>query len=136
MATARITVSSEPTIYHVIIRVTRGSFVWGGGEGADAQDAVAMADFPGVEVLTYVVMTNHLHIVCRVSAEEVENAEVLRRFGVLYEAKAMQEAKANLVGGPPETGGGVEDAAGHSQRVNPPPRQRAASMTAESEEQW
>lgn len=48
-----------------------------------------MAGFCGGEVLTYAVMSNHLHIVVRVPVKEevdlsVSNEEVLRRFGMLY----------------------------------------------------
>ena len=63
-----------------------------------------MADFCGVEVLTYAVMSNHLHLVVRVPVKDeldgaVENAEVLRRFGVLYGAQRMRETGALLAQG-------------------------------------
>ncbi len=118
MATARITVASEPTVYHVITRVTRGEFLFGEVEKERLRKMLwQMADFTGVEVLTYVVMSNHVHLVCRVPVKEladvaVENAEVLRRFGVLYGAEAMNEAKRNLDNIPPAAGGGKEDAVG------------------------
>lgn len=44
-----------------------------------------VADFSGVEVLTYCLMNNHFHILIRVSpAEDVSDAELIRRCGVLY----------------------------------------------------
>ncbi|MFP4068608.1 MAG: transposase [Opitutales bacterium] len=44
-----------------------------------------VADFSGVQVLTYAVMGNHFHVLVRVPAEaEVPDEELLRRYRVLY----------------------------------------------------
>ena len=45
-----------------------------------------VADFCGVEVLTYSIMTNHFHVLVRVPEKnrEVSDGELLRRFKVLY----------------------------------------------------
>ncbi|NBB80476.1 MAG: transposase [Verrucomicrobia bacterium] len=45
-----------------------------------------VADFSGVEVLTYAIMTNHFHVLVRVPEKDraVSDAELLRRFKVLY----------------------------------------------------
>jgi REP element-mobilizing transposase RayT len=48
-----------------------------------------VADFSGVEVLTYCVMSNHFHVLVRVppstsSGQEISNQELLRRYRVLY----------------------------------------------------
>ena len=44
-----------------------------------------VADFSGVEVLTYAVMSNHFHVLVRVpEAVDVSDAELLRRWKVLY----------------------------------------------------
>ena len=44
-----------------------------------------VADFCGVEVLTYCIMSNHFHVLIRVPfADTVSDAELLRRFKVLY----------------------------------------------------
>jgi len=44
-----------------------------------------VADFSGVEVLTYCVMANHFHVLVRVpAAAEVSDIELLRRYKVLY----------------------------------------------------
>jgi REP element-mobilizing transposase RayT len=122
MAQARLTVTSEPTVYHAITRTSRGQFLFGDLEKDRMRKMIwQMADFCGVEVLTYAVMSNHVHIVVRVPVKEsmeagagvdgaagipavagadalVANAEVLRRYGVLYGKSAMQEAERNLMG--------------------------------------
>jgi hypothetical protein len=44
-----------------------------------------LADFCGVEVLTYCVLSNHFHVLLRVPVvDELSDAELLRRFKVLY----------------------------------------------------
>ncbi len=46
-----------------------------------------IADFSGVEILTYCVMTNHFHVLVRVpdgSQVEVSDKELMRRYRVLY----------------------------------------------------
>ena len=45
-----------------------------------------VADFSGVEVTTYCVMSNHFHILVRVppADTEVSDAELMRRYAVLY----------------------------------------------------
>jgi len=44
-----------------------------------------VADFCGVEVLTYAVMGNHFHVLARVTPqEELPDTELVRRCGVLY----------------------------------------------------
>ena len=45
-----------------------------------------VADFCGVEVLTYSIMTNHFHVLVRVPEKDrgVSDVELLRRFNVLY----------------------------------------------------
>ncbi|MFU8848266.1 MAG: transposase [Opitutales bacterium] len=44
-----------------------------------------VADFCGVEILTYCVMSNHFHVLVRVPERQVvPDAELLRRFRVLY----------------------------------------------------
>ncbi len=44
-----------------------------------------VADFSGVEVLTYCVMSNHFHVLVRVPVlETISDSELLRRYRVLY----------------------------------------------------
>ncbi|MEO0510249.1 MAG: transposase, partial [Verrucomicrobiota bacterium] len=44
-----------------------------------------MADFCGVELLTYCVMSNHFHVLLRVpDVSKVSDRELLRRYRVLY----------------------------------------------------
>jgi REP element-mobilizing transposase RayT len=55
-----------------------------------------VADFSGVEILTYCVMRNHFHVLVRVPTEKsVCDAELMRRYRVLYpKPTAYQTASA------------------------------------------
>ena len=84
--------------------MSRGEFLFGDLEKERMRRMVwQMAEFCGVEVLTYAVMSNHVHVVVRVPIKveadaAISNAEVLRRFGVLYGKGAMLEAAKGLEG--------------------------------------
>tara|TARA_R110002111_G_scaffold76902_2_gene121721 strand:- start:530 stop:1468 length:939 start_codon:yes stop_codon:yes gene_type:complete len=55
-----------------------------------------IADFSGVEILTYCLMNNHFHILVRVPfAESVTDEELLRRYRVLY-PKPTQYQSASI----------------------------------------
>lgn len=58
-----------------------------------------VADFSGVEVLTYAIMSNHFHVLVRVDdTQEVSDAELMRRYKVLYpKPTKYQEASAELM---------------------------------------
>jgi REP element-mobilizing transposase RayT len=74
--------------YHVVSRIANKAFLL--NDAKRKNTFVNMlhraAEFSGIDVVTYVVMDNHFHLCVRVpkKAEEVSEAEVLRRVGVLY----------------------------------------------------
>lgn len=74
--------------YHVVSRIANKAFLL--NDAKRKNTFVNMlhrsAEFSGIEVVTYVVMDNHFHLCVRVpkKAEEVSEAEVLRRVGILY----------------------------------------------------
>ena len=104
MNSSRLTLPSEATIYHVVTRTSRGEFLFGDLEKERMRRMLwQMAEVCGVEVLTYAVMSNHLHVVVRVPAKEeadaaVGNGELLRRYGVWFGASALAEARKGLKG--------------------------------------
>jgi putative transposase len=52
-----------------------------------------VSDFCGVQVLTYVILSNHFHLLLRVpQTVPVSDAELLRRFGVLHPKPTRSEA--------------------------------------------
>ena len=58
-----------------------------------------VADFSGVEVLTYCLMNNHFHVLVRVPVEtNISDAELMRRYRVLYpQPTAYQAASASVM---------------------------------------
>jgi REP element-mobilizing transposase RayT len=45
------------------------------------------AEFSGVEILTYCIMSNHFHVLVRVpcvKVEDISNSELVRRYGIMY----------------------------------------------------
>jgi REP element-mobilizing transposase RayT len=57
-----------------------------------------VADFSGVDVLTYCIMGNHFHVLVRVSSgRAVSNKELLRRFKLLY-PKPTKHQEATVEG--------------------------------------
>ncbi len=84
----RLKIEGRSAVYHCTTRTVNGAFLF---------DAIAkerlrrqlwqVADFSGVEVLTYCLMSNHFHILLRIPDQEevaVSDRELLRRYVVLY----------------------------------------------------
>ena len=76
-----------------------------------------VADFCGVEVLTYCIMSNHFHVLVRVPfGSGVSDLELMRRYKVLYpKPTKYQEASVKVMASQLECGG--EDADGIRRRL-------------------
>ncbi len=68
-----------------------------------------VADYCGVQILTYTILSNHFHVVVRVPQERpVSDAELLRRYQVLYpkpsryQAMRLKDVQAQLAENGPE----------------------------------
>lgn len=89
-------VENEPGTYHVISRVVAGERLL---ETKDREvfrtQMWRMAEFCGVEVLTYCILSNHFHLLVRVPAQcDVSDQELVRRYAVLYgegDAKVLEK---------------------------------------------
>lgn len=73
-------------IYHCMSRTVNGAALFQNKEKEVMRKMIRqVADFSGVEILTYCVMNNHFHLLVRVlSPESVSDKELIRRYGVLY----------------------------------------------------
>ena len=82
----RAKLDGVPAVYHAMSRVVGGQFLLGEKEKEVLRKMLwQVADFCGVEILTYCLMSNHFHVLVRVPEKiRLSDAELLRRFKVLY----------------------------------------------------
>jgi hypothetical protein len=73
-------------VYHAMSRVVGGQFLLKDRDKEVLRKMLwQVADFCGVEILTYCIMSNHFHVLVRVPERfELSDSELLRRFKVLY----------------------------------------------------
>jgi len=87
-------------IYHCMSRTVNGEAFFKTREKEVLRKMLhQIADFSGVEVLTFCLMNNHFHLLVRVPpAEGVSDEELLRRYRVLYpEPTAYQTASIEVM---------------------------------------
>ena len=95
MRTSRIKAfGGASACYHCVSRTVNGERLFGDREKEVLRKMLwQVADFSGVEVLTYAVMSNHFHVLIRVpEAVGVSDGELLRRWAVLYPKPTKYEA--------------------------------------------
>ncbi len=73
-------------VYHCMSRVVAGEFLLDErSKEILCKQLFQVADFCGVEILTYCLMSNHFHVLVRVPvAEDLSDEELLKRAGKLY----------------------------------------------------
>lgn len=101
----KIDPSEAEACYHCVTRTVNGEFLF----DESAKEALRrmiwrVADFCGVEIITYAVLSNHFHVLVRVPLREsVSDEELLRRYGALhpeatsYQSAAIPVVRAHLV---------------------------------------
>jgi len=79
-------ITAESGIYHCLSRTVNGEAFFKEHEMEVFRKILhQVADFSGVEVLTYCLMNNHFHLLIRVPFEDsVSDDELIRRYGILY----------------------------------------------------
>jgi REP element-mobilizing transposase RayT len=102
MRTARIKASTATgdSIYHVMTRTVNGAFLFDDPAKETLRRQLRqIADFCGVTVLTYTILSNHFHVLLRIpQATPVSDAELLRRYSVLYpKPTRFQQARLEVV---------------------------------------
>jgi REP element-mobilizing transposase RayT len=84
----RVKVHNQTVIYHCISRVVGGEMLLGDTEKEILRKQMwQVADFCGIQILTYCIMSNHFHILIKVphiNNDDLTNQELVRRFSVLY----------------------------------------------------
>ena len=93
-------VSGRAAVYHVMTRTVNGERLFKDREREIHRKMIRqVADFCGVDVLTYCILSNHFHVLVRVPAgPAVPDRELMRRYRVLYpKPTKYQEASAKLI---------------------------------------
>jgi putative transposase len=72
--------------YHCVTRVVDKNRIFGDAEKETIRRMLwRVAEFSGIEVLTYAIMSNHLHLLIRVpEPSAIDDAELVRRLRLLY----------------------------------------------------
>jgi REP element-mobilizing transposase RayT len=105
-------VGGRDAVYHCMTRTVNGELLFKDREKEVLRKMIRqIADFCGVEVLTFCIMSNHFHVLVRVPCEqEVSNRELIRRYKVLYpKPTKYQAASAELMFKELQAGGGEAD---------------------------
>lgn len=101
MATLRIKAMGDcSAVYHCMTRTVNGEMLFEDREKEVLRKMIwQVADFCGVEVLTYCILSNHFHVLIRVpDACSVTDGELMRRYRVLYpKPTKYQAASAGVV---------------------------------------
>ena len=66
MRMSRLKISGRSAVYHCISRTVGGQFLLGDAEKEKFRQMLRQqADFSGVEIVTYCLLSNHFHILVR-----------------------------------------------------------------------
>lgn len=86
MRARRTKIKGESAVYHCITRTVNGEMLFKEREQEMLRKMLwDVADFSGVEILTYCIMSNHFHVLVHVPDKQVvSDAELMRRYKVLY----------------------------------------------------
>jgi putative transposase len=101
-------VSGRAAVYHVMTRTVNGELLFKDREKEILRKMIRqVADFSGVEVLTYCILSNHFHVLVRVpDGDAVSDRELMRRYKVLYPKPTnYQEASAQVMQAQLQAGG-------------------------------
>ncbi|MGZ0655944.1 transposase [Coraliomargarita sp. W4R53] len=100
MRLLRVKVSGATAVYHCMTRTVNGERLLGDSEKEVLRKMLwQVAEFSGVEILTYCVMSNHFHVLLRVPVQgELSDAELMRRYKILYpKPTKFQTATAKML---------------------------------------
>jgi putative transposase len=93
---ARIKIKSTEgdAVYHCMSRTVNGEWLFDDlAKEILRRQLWQVADFCGVQILTYGILVNHFHVLVRVPAwEAVSDTELLRRYHVLYPTPTRYQA--------------------------------------------
>ncbi len=88
--------SEEEACYHCISRTVGRAYLFGDVEKELIRNQIwLLAEYCGVEIVTYVIMSNHYHVLVRVPIRwEVSDQELQRLYNLLYPKLKPQQKRA------------------------------------------
>ena len=94
MRTRRTKVEGTAAVYHCMTRTVNGDMLFEEREKEMFRKMLwQVADFSGVEILTYCIMSNHFHVLVHVpKPEKLSDHELMRRYRVLYPKPTKHQA--------------------------------------------
>jgi len=113
MRSNRLKVSGADASYHCMTRTVNGERLFGDREKEVLRKMIwQVADFCGIRVLTYCIMSNHFHVLVEVpELGELSDTELMRRYKVLYpKPTKYQEASIRTLEAELAAGGEEADA--------------------------
>ena len=116
MRTRRTKVSGVAAVYHCMTRTVNGEMLFKDREKEALRKMLwQVADFSGVEILTYCIMSNHFHVLVRVpEPDKISDAELMRRYKVLYpKPTKYQTASTKIMEAKLQKGGDEAEAIRH-----------------------
>lgn len=102
MRTSRIKLNEQVAVYHCVTRIVAGQMLIHDQAKEYLRKQIWLtADFCGVQLLTYCIMSNHIHFLLLVpEAKELDDEELVRRCYLIYNKRKVQEIQSCLeVGG-------------------------------------
>ena len=97
-ARIKVTATDGEAVYHCMTRTVNGEFMINDvGKEVLRKQLWQVADYCGVQILTYAILSNHFHVLLRVPhlTAVPSDEELLRRYAVLY-PKPTQYQTARL----------------------------------------
>jgi putative transposase len=90
----KVAAESGEAVYHCMSRTVNGERVFDRNAMEVLRKQIwQVAEFAGVEVLTYAILSNHFHVLVRVPRKSlVSDEELLRRYGILYPKPTVYQA--------------------------------------------
>ncbi len=86
MRLRRLKLKGQEATYHCMSRTVNGELLFGRMDKEVLRKMIwQVADFCGLEIITYCILSNHFHVLLRVPVEgHISDRELLRRYRVLY----------------------------------------------------
>lgn len=114
MSNSNRRVKTYDTVHHLVSRIAHRVYFLKDDERSDFLEIVRRsAEFTGIRLLGWCVMGNHFHLLVFLPApQNLDECEVLRRYGVLKGAEAADEMRKTLAGWREEGESGERRASG------------------------